>query len=174
MRRHYHDASCKSCHFEWVGAVSGGAADRLTPRQTACLRLVWERQATSKEIGEALGISYRTVEGHLKDAAEALGAANRREAALLAFGPARIGPGAYATRVSDTPDAQAPVAASMKAARPWRQQGRRNTMTLAQTLMWIVAIGIGSLCLLSLAVSVGNGLRPIATPLLHAFDRLTH
>ncbi len=154
--------------------MSSGAVHKLTPRQAACLQLVWERQATSKEIGEVLGISYRTVEGHLKDAVETLGAANRREAALIAFGPARIGPGAYPTRVPDEAAEQATMAPSTKAVWPWRQQGRRNTMTLGQTLMWVVAIGIGSLCLLSLAVSVGNGMRPIATPLLHAFDRLTH
>lgn len=148
---------------------------RLSPRQQDCLRLVWERQATSKEIGAVLGISSKTVDGHIEAAVEALGARNRREAAAIAFGgqPRSVSGGGDAPGGDAAPAAASP-APSTNASRPWRSKGRRNAMTLAQTLGWIVAIAVGSLCVLALAVSVGNGLRPIARPILTAFDRLTH
>ncbi len=147
---------------------------RLSPRQHECLRLVWERQATSKEIAAELGISKPTVDGYIAEAVEALGARDRREAAALAFGgTTRAESGGDPARVAEQGAAGAASAPSTKASRPWRSEGRRNAMTLAQTLGWIVAIAVGSLCALSLAVSVGNGLRPIARPVLHAFDRLT-
>ena len=150
-------------------------AVHLSPRQRDCLRLVWERQATSKEIAAELGISASTVNGYIAEAIETLGARDRREAAALAFGSLpRTDVGGQSARVGEVAAEAAPRAPSTIASRPWRSGGRRNTMTLAQTLGWIVAIAIGSICALSLAVSVGNGLRPIARPALHAFDRLTH
>ena len=155
-------------------AMTSSPDRRLSPRQRECLRLVWERQATSKEIAAELGISKPTVDGYIAEAVEALGARDRREAAAIAFGESpRAVSGGDSARVAEVPVETASPAPSTKASRPWRTEGRRNAMTLPQTLMWILAIALGSLCALSLAVSVGNGLRPIAQPLLHAFDRLT-
>lgn len=155
-------------------AMTEAPSRALSARQQDCLRLVWERQATSKEIAVELGISKRTVDGYIADAVEALGARDRRDAAAIAFGHSpRIVSRGDQIRVAD-PIAEPPsMPPSTKASRPWRSGGRRNAMTLAQTLGWIVAIAVGSLCVLSLAVSVGNGLRPIAAPALRAFDRLT-
>jgi DNA-binding CsgD family transcriptional regulator len=151
-------------------------AAKLSPRQRECLRLVRERQATSKEIAAALGISKGTVDNYIREAVDLLGARDRREAAEIAWGGPRPTPAestvdsAGVGGVADNPAAATP---SMNAARPWRQDGRRNAMTLGQTLVWILVIAVGSVCVLSLAVSVGNGLRPIARPALATFDRLT-
>jgi DNA-binding CsgD family transcriptional regulator len=57
----------------------------LSPRQHECLRLSWER-LTSKEIALRLGLSPRTVDSYIAEAVEALGAADRREAARMVFG----------------------------------------------------------------------------------------
>ncbi|WP_294292641.1 helix-turn-helix transcriptional regulator [uncultured Sphingomonas sp.] len=150
------------------------SAERLSPRQRECLRLVWERQATSKEIGAALGISSKTVDSHIEAAVALLGAADRRNAARIAFGErAGSDPGWEAPPVAELPPNTASTVASKGASRPWETSGRRNDLTLGQTLKWIVAIGLGSLCALSLAISVGNGLRPLALPVLDALDRLT-
>lgn len=55
---------------------------QLSPRQRDCLRLVAELK-DSQQIGFELGISPRTVDGYLRDAAMLLGAHNRRHAATL-------------------------------------------------------------------------------------------
>lgn len=150
------------------------ASRPLSARQRDCLRLVWERQATSKEIAVELGISKRTVDGYIAEAVEALGARDRRDAAAIAFADApRIVSRGDPIRVADPIPDQPTVRPSMKASWPWRSGRSPNAMTLAQTLGWIVIIAIGSLCVLALAVSVGNGLAPITAPVLHAFDRLT-
>lgn len=61
---------------------------RLTDRQKDCLRLVASGY-TSKEIGRRLGISYTTVDNHIRLALEVLGVASRAEAArVLAAGEA--------------------------------------------------------------------------------------
>lgn len=161
---------------------------RLAPRQRDCLRLVWERQATSKEIAAELGIGKGTVDNYIKTAVEMLGARDRREAAQMVFGgqprapiggqvpdfPAPVEYTVDSTGVGGAPGNAAAMAPSTNSSWPWRSGGRRNGMSLAQTLLWILAIGLGSLCALSLAVSVGNGLRPLAQPVLRTFDRLTH
>ena len=50
--------------------------DILTPRQLECMRLV-EQGLTAKQIAHQLTISHRTVEQHVSDALDALGANNR-------------------------------------------------------------------------------------------------
>ena len=162
----------------------------LTPRQEECLRLVWERQATSKEIALALGISKKTVDLHLAQAVAALGAADRRDAARLAFGPVptpevahpqAFRPGTVsledADPVSPPPDPAPPAALSTKASppvRPWRTADRpRNTMTLMQILSWMAMAIIGSLVALAASASIGSAMPGIWRPVLVAVRRLT-
>lgn len=152
---------------------------RVSPRQRECLQLVWDRQATSKEIAAQLGISKATVDGYIAEAVEQLGARDRREAAAMLFGGGPRGvSGGDPARVTPAPAAEASPAVSTEvvpASRPWRSRNRPfNTLTFAQTVGWIAVIAVGSLAALALALSVGNGLPPIAQPLLSTFDRLTH
>lgn len=60
-----------------VGSVRGVSA--LSERQVRCLELRAQR-FTLKEIGQKLGVSQHTVDGHLEAAQRTLGAASRREA----------------------------------------------------------------------------------------------
>ncbi|TCP66296.1 sigma factor-like helix-turn-helix DNA-binding protein [Sphingomonas sp. PP-CE-1G-424] len=150
----------------------------LSPRQRDCLQLVWERQATSKEIAAELGISKSTVDGYIAEAVEALGARDRRAAAALAFGQTpRAASGGHMTRVVEVQNVVTPDASSTEgflASRPWRSRSRpRNTLSLAQTLGWIAIIAIGSLAALSLAASIGSGLPSVARPVIHAVRTLT-
>lgn len=152
---------------------------RLSPRQRDCLRLVWQRQATSKEIAAELGISKSTVDGYIAEAVEQLSARDRREAAAMVFADTpRAESGGHSARVSPPHAAGASADPSMKAVpapRPWRARDRPlNTLTFVQTVGWIAIIAIGSLAALALAMAVGNGLPRVFLPLLHTFDRLTH
>lgn len=154
------------------------AAARLSPRQRECLQLVWERQATSKEIAIALGISKTTVDGYIREAVELLGAADRRDAARMIFGGTpRAEYGGDPAGVTGTPD-NAPVlipsSTSATSTRPWRpSDGARNTMTLAQTMGWIATIALGSLVALALATSIGSGMPNVWLPALRAIRGLT-
>lgn len=62
-----------------------GADGALTAREGAVLRLV-AQGLTNGQIARRLEISPRTVEKHLENARGKLGAANRTEAVLLAYG----------------------------------------------------------------------------------------
>lgn len=163
----------------------------LTPRQSECLRLVWERQATSKEIALDLGISKKTVDEYLAQAVRALGAADRREAARLAFGPMTAAETANAPlpaprtasegdrdRVSDAPNSTPETPPSTMASppvRPWRTAERpRNTMTLVQILGWMAMTVTGSLVALAASASIGAAMPGIWRPVLVAIRRLTH
>ncbi len=151
----------------------------LSPRQHECLRLVWERQATSKEIAGVLGISKSTVDGYIAEAVEQLGARDRRDAAAIVFGNTpRAMSGGDAARVAPPAEPEAPSELSMQRSapvRPWRTAERpRNTLTFAQTVGWIAVIAIGSLVALSLAASLGQGLPRIVVPVVQGVHRLTH
>ncbi|WP_240506635.1 response regulator transcription factor [Thermoactinospora rubra] len=61
------------------------AEEALTKREAAVLRLV-AQGLTNGQIARRLEISPRTVEKHVENARGKLGAANRTEAALLAYG----------------------------------------------------------------------------------------
>lgn len=65
---------------DWVGR-----APRLSNRELECLRLAALGQ-TVDESGQTLGISGRTVEFHLRNALEKLGAPTKLRAVVLAFG----------------------------------------------------------------------------------------
>ena len=152
------------------------AAAKLSPRQRECLQLVWERQATSKEIAIALGISKTTVDGYIREAVELLGATDRRDAARMIFGGTpRAEYGGDPAGVTGTPD-DAPVPSvsteAVPASRPWRTRGR-NELTLAQTFGWVALITLGSLAALALAASIGNGMPNVWRPVLVAFRGLT-
>lgn len=55
---------------------------QLTEAQKECLRLVWAHM-TSKQIAREIGISYHTVDAHLKKANKTLGVSRRTEAASI-------------------------------------------------------------------------------------------
>ncbi|MEV0587908.1 helix-turn-helix transcriptional regulator [Nonomuraea sp. NPDC050310] len=65
--------------------TEAGPDDALTKRESAVLGLV-ARGLTNGQIARRLEISPRTVEKHVENARGKLGAANRTEAALLAYG----------------------------------------------------------------------------------------
>lgn len=165
---------------------------KLSPRQVECLRLVWSRRATSKEIAAELGLSKSTVDKYIAEAIELTGARDRRQAAAMVFGETPIlqGDGREIATVA-TPPAEyqydsarvsAPAAATLSpepsigAVPFWPASGERrrlNTLTLLQTLGRIGLIAVASLVALTLAMALGSGLPPVAKPLLRAFDRLT-
>lgn len=66
-----------------VGPAPPPSLPALTDRELAVLRLVVEGR-TNQEIGNALGISEKTVEKHLREVFTKLGVASRVEAAVLA------------------------------------------------------------------------------------------
>ena len=160
-----------------VGAQDPTAG--ISPRQRDCLRLVWQQRATSKEIAAQLGISKSTVDGYIAEAVATLGARDRRAAAAVLFGETPpVESGGHSTRVSPAAELEPSPVQSTDAVptlRPWRSRpGQLNSLTLAQTLGWIAIIALGSLAALALAMAIGNGIPPVARPLLNAFDRLTH
>ena len=150
----------------------------LSPRQAECLRLVWDRQATSKEIALELGIAKTTVDSHIAEAVQLLGARDRRDAARIAWGDdPRAGSGADPAPVPTVhiPAAEVPRSTSGLLPRPWRsEQQPRNMMTPGQTLGSIAMIILGSLIALSLSASIGAGMPAIWRPVLIALRRLTH
>lgn len=152
---------------------------KLSRRQRDCLRLVWDRQATSKEIAIELGISKTTVDGYIAEAVEQLGARDRRDAAALAFGGvARAGSGTDPIGVpAPTSDAAKDIASTGNpaASRAWRTRRRPgNTLTFAQTIGWIAVIAIGSLLALTLATVFANGVAPVARAVLGSLVRQPH
>lgn len=167
-------------------------AARLSPRQLDCLRLVWSRRATSKEIAAELGISKSTVDKYIAEAIELTGARDRRQAAAMVFGetptlpgegreiaPTETPPAEYhsdSARVSAQAAGPLPDALSIGAVPFWPASGERrrlNTLSLLQTLGRIGLIAVASLVALTLAMALGSGLPPVAKPVLRAFDRLT-
>ena len=173
----------------------------LSPRQRDCLRLVWSRRATSKEIGAELGISKSTVDAYIAQAVELLGARDRRHAAAIVFGetpiveerviaegrgvgegeiiPVEAPPAEYqydSARVSDPIPVTLTSNPSIEGVPFWPALGgarRLNSLSLGQTLGRIGLIAVASLAALALAMALGSGLPPVAKPMLRAFDRLT-
>lgn len=126
-----------------------------------------------------LGISKSTVDGYIAEAVASLRVRDRRAAAAMLFGEMPpVESGGHSARVSPITDAeQAPVQSTdaVPTLRPWRSRpGQLNSLTLAQTLGWIAIIALGSLAALALAMAIGNGIPPVAKPVLNAFDWLTH
>jgi DNA-binding CsgD family transcriptional regulator len=167
----------------------------LSPRQRDCLRLVWSRRATSKEIAAELGISKSTVDKYCAEAVELLGARDRRHAAAIVFGetpvaegrgvsegeiiPVEAPPAEYqydSARVSNPIPVTLPGNPSIEGVPFWPALGgarRLNSLSLGQTLGRIGMIAVASLAALALAMALGSGLPPVAKPMLRAFDRLT-
>lgn len=74
-----------------LAAPSAGARQALTAREIECLRLAalgW----SGNETAEALGLTPRTVEFHLKNAADKFGAPNKLRAVALAVAQGLIAP----------------------------------------------------------------------------------
>ena len=90
-----------------------GASAKLSPRQREVLALHWSQRATSKVIARELGIARSTVDGYFAEALEVLGARDRREAALLAFGapPPPVAPTAPAVAAPVSAPAPEPAPA---------------------------------------------------------------
>lgn len=154
------------------------ARSSITPRSAECLRLVWEKQATSKEIGLELGIAKTTVDGYISNAVELLGARDRREAARMVWGGtdrAESGPDSAPIAPAAPAVAEVPPSTNGGMPRPWRSPDQRyNRMTLGQTLGSITLIGLGSLMAVALSASIGAGLPAIWRPVLIVIRRLTH
>ncbi|RXD05547.1 hypothetical protein EQZ23_10840 [Sphingomonas sp. UV9] len=130
--------------------------EKLTPRQRACLKLVWEKQATSKEIAAELGISKTTVDGYISEAVEQLGARDRRDAARMAFGGSpRAESGGDLTGVESTTPPERPSDPAGRAAHflgPLAPANRDadNDASITARLAWILILAIG------LAVGFGS------------------
>ncbi len=140
--------------------------DLLSPRERECLRLV-SRGFSSKEIAKHLGISYHTVDDHLKKSIAALGVSSRFEAArILADDEAGIAPppqhlGTQAPAI-DPPADRAPDGASDEgrikpwwARLPFLRNGRQsNELSPGQRVAWILAGSVGILFGLSQLANV--------------------
>ncbi len=78
-----------------LGPQSSGSPQlsrHLSPRQSACLHLA-AQGLTSQEIGERLGISFRTVDQYIGEACERLGVRSRIHAVARAFALGLLTPG---------------------------------------------------------------------------------
>ncbi len=171
--------------------MTADPATPLSPRQRECLRLVWSRRATSKEIAAEIGVSKSTVDAYIAEAVKALGARDRRQAAEMVFGetpilpegrefvPVEAPPAEYqwdSARVFDPAPPRLPPETSIEGVPFWPALGgarRLNSLSLGQTLVRIGLIAVASLAALALAMALGSGLPPVAKPMLRAFDRLT-
>lgn len=144
------------------------AIARLTDRQKACLRLVGQGY-TSKEIGRDLGISYTTVDTHVRVALEILRVDSRAEAARLLLSADRSVQTPPQPLSSWSPalvpiPAIAPVGATVNSTgQSWLQSlvpplgGQRNALTAeAKTyaILRVAVLSLASLIILVLAAAV--------------------
>ncbi|MBB4153122.1 DNA-binding CsgD family transcriptional regulator [Sphingomonas jinjuensis] len=147
----------------------------MTPRAHECMRLVWERKK-SREIAAELGISKSTVDGYIGAAVEELGARDRREAAVMLFGPPRTESGGDLTPLFAGPIADASMPTStdeQPAARPWRSRYQPlNTFSLKQTAIWVAVIAAGLIVALAMIVAMGSGLPSVALPAIRVVRHL--
>lgn len=144
------------------------AIARLTERQKACLRLVGQGY-TSKEIGRDLGISYTTVDTHIRAALEILRVDSRAEAARLFLSADRDFT-SHPQPLSSAPSALAPLPAAAPDAamadssgRSWFGSlvpplgGQRNTLNgegKAYAILRVAVLSLASLIILILAAAV--------------------
>ena len=120
--------------------VGSAKSIALSDGQLICLELI-SQNLTSKDIGLRLGISPHTVDQRVRRALRILGAANRRQAALLIkqerFGQVEA---PFSELVSmrlslDLANLQLPFATRSR---------RTNEMSISQRLFWIVAIAVSA------------------------------
>jgi DNA-binding NarL/FixJ family response regulator len=78
-----HPGIARQLARQWQRANLADQGDRLSPRELAVLGLL-AHGSSNKEIAAALGISFRTVEGHLGNIFSKLGVDSRIEAVLYA------------------------------------------------------------------------------------------
>jgi DNA-binding CsgD family transcriptional regulator len=94
---------------------------RLTARQKDCLRLVGQG-FTSKEIGRQLGISYATVDNHIRASLDSLQVTGRAEAARLLLSAEADQPLTnQPPLLADTPIAPAPHGSSDRSRNWWER-----------------------------------------------------
>lgn len=144
------------------------AIARLTERQRACLRLVGQGY-TSKEIGRDLGISYTTVDTHVRAALEILRVDSRAEAARLLLAADREVPPPPQPLSSWSPalvpiPAMTPIGAAVEGTgQSWLKLlvpplgGQRNTLTAeakAYAILRVAVLSLASLIILVLAAAV--------------------
>ena len=144
----------------------------LSPREQEVLTLAGQG-LRSKEIARLLGISYRTVDVHIANAVEALGARTRLDAALmLSEGYAKLRKQPPA--IADISEPIAPMPPDRRGLRPWlnrlpilRNGRQTNDMTSQQRLGWIF---FGAVAIIILLAQLANGLsvaQQIALRLTH-------
>jgi len=112
--------------------------DRLTPMETACLRLV-ARRLSSKQIAAELGIAKTSVDTYCNRARSKLGVGDRYAAARLVVANDEPAPVAVAQPLEPTPSRppQRPVAPT-----PWTPRAR---LTLAAATVVLAILAVGSL-----------------------------
>ncbi|MBD8548293.1 helix-turn-helix domain-containing protein [Sphingomonas sp. CFBP 8760] len=141
-----------------VEAVNASA--RITPRQRECLE--WVRKGyETKEIARVLQLSPDTIDMHVKNAMQRLGAASRREAARMAFPETDADPHQSSVHQSvaipgpaDVSDDGGPDQEGFgqdgRASRPRlglpypSGDEQTNELSNAQRLFWILALGFGA------------------------------
>lgn len=133
---------------------------RITARQRECLQWV-RRGYETKEIARELRLAPDTVDMHVKNAMQRLGASNRREAARMAFPEPSPGlhqppmhqPSAIPEPVesghSESPDREGdePDELAERGMLGWplpRGRARTNELTTAQRLFWILVLAFGA------------------------------
>jgi DNA-binding CsgD family transcriptional regulator len=140
----------------------------LTDRQRLCLQGFAQRK-TAKEIGRELGITHHAVEQHLKAARRKLDVQDTAAAARLYFG---------LRHTTDEPYYPAPELSYAEPDEPMIGQPRSGkarlrdiaaegtelvqTLSPRQTLMAILACGVGAIAILALIVAVAEGVAQLA------------
>jgi DNA-binding CsgD family transcriptional regulator len=112
--------------------------DRLTPMETACLRLV-ARRLSSKQIAAELGIAKTSVDTYCNRARSKLGVGDRYEAARLVVAHAGPPPVAAAPPPEPAPPRPSP---SPVVPTPWTPRVR---LALAALTVLLAVLAVGSL-----------------------------
>lgn len=149
--------------------------DILTPRQLECMRLV-ERGLTAKQIAHKLTISHRTVEQHVSDALDALGANNRLAAVarMREIEPKKSAPPPPAPPLREAanietylrPDTPQRVLTEPEVEEEWPLVpsigGRASNAPLAMRKAWIIRIAALAIMLTIIPILTILGLSEIA------------
>jgi DNA-binding CsgD family transcriptional regulator len=147
------------------------AFERLTPRQRACLRLVYDRHI-SKQIAKKLGISAGTVDTYITDAIATLRAENRRHAAELLHEFERLDATPRKLELDSSGVADAadflpkrdpgPQISISQDLLPFRSKGAfGNDLKASQRIFWTAQVGV--------ALAIGFGMLVVG---LEVFSRL--
>lgn len=154
--------------------IAAKGTAKLTKRQAECLEWV-RRGYETKEIARVIGVAPDTVDMHIKNAMQRLGASSRREAARMVLPdiaetmhqssmhhPSGMSEGGEWDQ-SEAPNAEedVPAATHQAGALGWpvpRSEGQVNELGRAQRLFWVFALAFGAAVGFGIVVNSLEGL----------------